>query len=328
MGAPTDPEHLRWQGEPLPLRPEQVDRIIDGEGRHVPLPAPFAGSWWRPLGLTGGEDRQRPAIMAILNATPDSFSDGGSIDPSTSRGLAAALRRAESALAEGAEILDVGGESTRPGAAVVDEAEERRRGVSLIEGLSRRGLGPVSIDTRKAAVARAALEAGAAMVNDVSAGGDPAMFPLVAEAGCPIVLMHMRGEPGTMQRHPEYDDVVMQVGEYLSQRRALALAAGITSDRILVDPGIGFGKRLEHNLALLRQVHLLRQLGPVLLGVSRKRMLGELLGIDEPLRRDLATAVVSTHAMRVGVAVVRVHDVRGSQQALALIEAMESMGYL
>jgi dihydropteroate synthase len=252
--------------------------------------------------------------MGVVNATPDSFSDGGAL--LLPDAAAAAARRMA---AEGAAIVDVGGESTRPGAAPVDEAAEVLRVAPVLERL--RGEMPLSIDTRRAGVARRALDLGAVLVNDVSAGRDPAMLPLVAERGAGIVLMHMRGEPATMQQAPAYADVVGEVEAFLLARAEAAARAGVPKDRILIDPGIGFGKRLPHNLALLAAVPRLASHGwPVLVGVSRKSFLGELTGRAAGERRDGTTAAVALAAFH-GAAVVRVHDVPPARDAVEVARA-------
>lgn len=258
--------------------------------------------------------RDRALVMGVVNATPDSFSDGGkALLPDDA---AAAARRMA---AEGASIVDLGGESTRPGAAPVDEATEIRRVAPVLERL--RGEMPLSIDTRRAAVAKRALDLGAVLVNDVSAGSDPGMLPLVAARGAGIVLMHMRGDPATMQQAPSYGDVVAEVLQFLLERAEAAARAGVPRDRILVDPGIGFGKRLPHNLALLAAIPRLASHGwPVLVGVSRKSFLGELTGRGTGERRDGTTAAVALAAFH-GAAVVRVHDVPPARDAVAVAQA-------
>jgi dihydropteroate synthase len=247
--------------------------------------------------------------MGVLNVTPDSFSDGGRyLDPELAVAHGLAL------VAEGADVVDVGGESTRPGAGPVDEAEERRRVVPVIEALAPSVR--VSVDTRSAAVAEAAVAAGATLVNDVSAS----LWPVAAEAGAGWVAMHMQGEPGTMQEAPRYDDVVTEVGAFLQERAAQARAAGV--EEVWIDPGIGFGKTLEHNLALLRSLDRLVAGGvPVVVGASRKGSLGQLTGgapVDDRLEASVATAV---WAVEQGAAMVRVHDVAATVRALALLEA-------
>jgi dihydropteroate synthase len=253
-------------------------------------------------------------VMGVVNATPDSFSDGGRFE-----GPEAAAEAARRMAAEGAAIVDVGGESTRPGAAPLDEETELLRVVPVLERL--RGELPLSIDTRRAGVARRALDLGAVLVNDVTAGRDPEMLPLVAARRAGIVLMHMRGDPGTMQESPSYRDVAREVEDFLLARAEDAAAAGVPRDRILVDPGIGFGKRLEHNLALLAALPRLAAHGwPVVVGVSRKRFLGDLTGRALHERRDGTTAAVALAAFH-GAAVVRVHDVPPARDAALVARA-------
>lgn len=253
--------------------------------------------------------------MAIVNVTPDSFSDGGSY--ATPRdAIDAGLRMID----EGAHILDVGGESTRPGAEPVPADEELRRVVPVIEGLTRSGA-RVSVDTHKAVVAREALEAGALMVNDVSAMGDPEMPAVCGAARCEVCLMHMQGTPRSMQRDPRYEDVVREVRNFLLKRGELAQQAGIPTYKIWIDPGIGFGKTDEHNLALIREIGVLVETGyPVLIGVSRKGFIGRMLGrdgepapIDQRLPGSLALQVIAQMA---GVRGIRTHDVAATRGAI------------
>jgi dihydropteroate synthase len=257
-----------------------------------------------------------PIVLGVVNVTPDSFSDGGRwLDP------ARAIRHGRDLVAEGAAILDVGGESTRPGAAPVAADEELRRVVPVLEGLAgvpaRR-----SIDTTKAVVARAALDTGADLVNDVTAlRADPELAGLVAERGAEVCLMHLRGEPRTMQDDPRYDDVVSDVKAFLEERLAFAVAAGIAEERVWLDPGIGFGKTIEHNLELLRRLDELVALGrPVLVGTSRKTFLGRITGraAGERLPGTIATNVL---ALQRGAAAFRVHDVRPVAEALTVAAA-------
>jgi len=259
---------------------------------------------------------RRPRIWAILNVTPDSFSDGGRYaEPGR------AVARGRALVAEGADHLDVGGESTRPGAREVPEAEERERVVPVIRGLREAGVEvPISVDTRKAAVARAALEAGATVVNDVSAGThDPDLLRTVASHGAGLVLMHMQGRPETMQERPHYADVVTEVRAWLAERAAAAERAGVAAERILVDPGIGFGKTLEHNLDLLRRLDELVGDGrPVLLGASRKSFLGRVTGRDVADRLAGSLACVA-RGVEAGVAAVRVHDVAATADLLSVL---------
>jgi dihydropteroate synthase len=261
----------------------------------------------------------RPRLMAILNVTPDSFSDGGLHQDS-----AAALARAEHCLAEGADLLDVGGESTRPGAEPIDAETESRRVVPVLSLLRARfPAARLSVDTRRAAVARRALEAGADLVNDVSAGSDPEMLPLAAAAGVPVALMHMRGEPATMQRETRYRDLVGEVAAALETAAGRAREAGIADDRILLDPGLGFGKSAEGNELLLRQLGALRSLGhPLLIGASRKSFLGRLTGVSDPAARLAGSVAAAVVAALRGAAVLRVHDVGATREALAVATAL------
>jgi len=251
-----------------------------------------------------------PLIMGVINVTPDSFSDGGRF-----AGPEAAIAEAQRMAAQGASILDIGGESTRPGAAPVDPEAEAERILPVIAGLSDL---PLSVDTRRASVAARALGAGAILVNDVSSGADPEMFPVVAAHGAGVVCMHMRGEPGTMQEDPSYADVVPEVEGILLARAGAAEAAGVARDRILIDPGIGFGKTLAHNLALLRALPRLAGHGlPVLVGPSRKSFLGQITGREVGDRQDATTAAITLCAFH-GAAVVRVHDVPAARDAAAV----------
>jgi dihydropteroate synthase len=257
-----------------------------------------------------------PALMGIVNVTPDSFSDGGAFADAEAA-IAHGLRLA----AEGAVIVDVGGESTRPGSDPVDTGEELARVLPVVAGITRHGVA-VSIDTSKAAVAEAAIEAGAAMVNDVTALGDPAMADVVAAAGVDLCLMHMQGTPRTMQEDPQYEDVVAEVTALLAERVARAIDAGVRRERIAVDPGIGFGKTVDHNLALLDGVAEigLRTGCPVLVGASRKRFLGALMG-DTERDRTAASVGAGLRAVRAGAWMLRVHDVVPHHDALAVYAA-------
>jgi dihydropteroate synthase len=258
-----------------------------------------------------------PAVVGVLNVTPDSFSDGGSfLRPD------AAVALAQGYLAEGAALVDVGGESTRPGAEGVSAEEELARIEPVLEHLQ--GL-PVSVDTSKAPVARRAVELGAAMVNDVTAlRGDPDLAGVVADAGVYLCLMHMLGEPRTMQDDPRYDDVVSEVKSFLEERLAFAVESGIPEECICLDPGIGFGKTVEHNLELLARLDELAALGrPVLVGASRKRFLGRLLGDPEALTGPVSAGVaVAVLALDRGASLFRVHDVRPHVEALAAARAV------
>lgn len=262
----------------------------------------------------------RPRIMGILNVTPDSFSDGGRF-----AALPEALARAQAMVADGADMLDIGGESTRPGAADVDPAEEIARTAPVIELLRGQGLStPISIDTRKAAVAAAALKAGADLVNDVAAlTHDPGLAAVVADHAAPVCLMHAQGTPDTMQADPRYDDVLLDVYDWLADRIRAAEAAGIPRARIVTDPGIGFGKTVAHNLALVRRLSLFHGLGcPILLGASRKRFIGTLA--DEPVadRRMAGSVAVALAGAAQGAQILRVHDVRETRQALTVWRAV------
>jgi dihydropteroate synthase len=258
--------------------------------------------------------------MGILNVTPDSFSDGGRFGDA-----GAAVAAGERIAAEGAAIVDVGGESTRPGSKPVDEAEELRRVIPVIERLAERLAVPVSVDTRKPGVMRRAIEAGASMVNDVGALRAPGALAAIAGSDAAVCLMHMRGEPGTMQDAPRYDDVLTEVRNFLAARVAACEAAGIARERLAIDPGFGFGKALEHNLALLAGLPALAEAGlPVLVGVSRKRMVGAMTGRGEGerLAGSLAAAVV---AVERGASIVRAHDVHETVDALAVVAAVRAM---
>jgi len=287
---------------------------------------PYASAMfsWDDLGDT------RPAVMGVVNVTPDSFSDGGRwLDPD------AAVAHGLALVAAGADLLDVGGESTRPGAAPVGVAEERRRVETVIARLVAVAGVPVSVDTTKAAVARAALDAGARIVNDVSAGRfDADMLALVADRGAGFVAMHMLGDPRTMQDDPRYGDVVAEVGDFLLERADAARAAGVAPGAIAVDPGIGFGKTTAHNLALLARLdQLVARVGvPVVVGTSRKRFIGRVLAgvageTGEPRadQRDDGTLATTVWAAECGARVARVHDVRGATQALALIALLPTV---
>ncbi len=260
----------------------------------------------------------RAFVMGILNVTPDSFSDGGEfLTP------AAALTQARALVMDGAEIIDVGAESTRPGASRVAPADQIARLGEVLPGVVATGA-CVSVDTTRSEVARFALDAGAKIVNDVSAGlDDPDLLPLVADRGAAMVLMHMRGQPATMQEDVQYQDVVAEVRDFLAERLTAAQRAGVDRERCIVDPGIGFGKRLEHNLALLGGVDELLTLDrPVLIGASRKRFIGELTGEDEPAQRVSGSVAAHLAAWRGGATLFRVHDVRPFVSALQVARAV------
>ena len=273
------------------------------------MPKLIAGTFHYDLG--------RPLIMGIVNVTPDSFSDGGRLQDAR-QAVSHALALAE----QGADILDVGGESTRPGAAPVPVDEELRRVLPVIEELAKRGLA-VSVDTRKPRVMQEALSAGATMVNDVMALREPGALEVLAGSNAAVCLMHMQGEPQTMQAAPQYRDVVAEVRDFLEQRISASLAAGIGRSRLLIDPGFGFGKSLAHNLVLLRNLERLAALGvPVLVGMSRKSMLGALT--DKPVdQREYAGIAAHLAAIAHGASVVRVHDVAAMKDAITVWQAVQ-----
>ena len=258
---------------------------------------------------------KKPLLMGVVNVTPDSFSDGG-------RSQLESLEHALELEDDGADVLDVGGESTRPGADPVDLETELERVIPLIEALSSRSSTLISIDTRKPQVAEAALRAGAHLVNDIAGLTDPAMLEVCARFGAPAVVMHMRGQPQSMQRSPQYRDVVLEVLEFLTAQASLALEAGVPG--VLLDPGIGFGKKLEHNLALLRGLERLTALGyPVLVGASRKSFIGRLSGSElDAADRDPGSVAVHLGCVQKGAAMLRVHNVRMHKQALEVWEAV------
>ena len=261
---------------------------------------------------------RRPLVMGILNVTPDSFSDGG-LHAETEKAVAHGLRMVQ----DGADIIDVGGESTRPGAQPVPAGDEIRRVVPVIRGLRRESAVPISVDTMKAAVAEAAIEAGADIVNDVAAmERDPRMAAVARASGAGIVLMHMKGEPRTMQERPVYDDAPREVGAYLAGRVAALEQAGIGRERLAVDPGIGFGKTVEHNLQLLARLDELAAIGrPVMVGLSRKSFLGKITG--RPVEDRLAASLAGlAFAVMRGARIIRVHDVRESADAVRVLAAL------
>jgi dihydropteroate synthase len=267
-------------------------------------------------------DLTNPVVMGILNVTPDSFSDGGRYDR-----LDFAVEHAVAMVEGGAAIIDVGGESTRPGAAPVSDEEELRRVIPVIEAIARRVEVPISIDTSKPAVMRAAVHAGAGLINDVYALRAPGALETAGSTGAGICLMHMQGEPRSMQSDPQYRDVVSEVRAFLVARVAACMDAGVSADRLVLDPGIGFGKRLQHNLALLASLPDLGvQSRPILVGVSRKSMFGTLLGraVEERLSGALAAAVSSVLA---GARIVRTHDVPQTVDAIKVAVALKTAGY-
>jgi dihydropteroate synthase len=273
---------------------------------------------WR-IGTRTLDLTQRGLIMGIVNVTPDSFSDGGRFaDPGR------AVEHALAMVAEGADILDIGGESTRPGAEQVGEAEELRRVLPVIRALRSQSQVLISIDTMKASVARAALDAGADIINDVTGlRGDAAMVRLAAKRDCGLVAMHMIGDPQTMQTSPHYENVVSEVRAYLEERLRILTAAGIAPERIALDPGFGFGKTLEHNLSLLRHLPQLA-IGdrPLLIGVSRKSMIGKVLHSTDMADRHWPTIALTAYAREHGARIIRVHEVKPNAHALRMIEAI------
>lgn len=269
----------------------------------------------RALALT------RPLLMGVLNVTPDSFSDGGAF-----KALDAALEQAHSLQAQGADIIDIGGESTRPGAQAVDLAEERRRILPLLRLLREQLDVPISVDTSKPALMAEAIDAGAGMINDVNALQAPgALQVLAGQPQIACVMMHMQGQPRSMQHNPQYTDVVGEVGDFLEARKQAAVLAGVRPGQIVLDPGIGFGKNLSHNLQLLRATgSLTRQLGPLAIGVSRKSMFAQLLGDRPPQQRIAASVQAAMLATQAGAAILRVHDVTQTREALQLLHALQT----
>jgi dihydropteroate synthase len=259
----------------------------------------------------------RPLVMGVVNVTPDSFYDGGRYAAAS-----AAVEHARRLAAEGADLLDVGGESTRPGSTGVDAEEELRRVLPVLDSVIALGV-PVSVDTTKPEVMRSAIEHGAAMINDVTALAAPGALETLARSEAGVCLMHMQGEPRTMQANPSYRDVVGEVGAFLAERAAACVAAGVAPDRIVIDPGFGFGKTPEHNLELLRRLDRIAALGyPVLAGWSRKSTLGRITGrpAEERLAASLAAALI---AVQRGARIVRVHDVAATRDALAVLAAVQ-----
>ncbi len=263
-------------------------------------------------------DLTRPHVMGIVNVTPDSFSDGGHYASSEK-----AVVHALSLVADGADVLDIGGESTRPGATPVPLDEELKRVVPVIEQLAKLTKVPLSIDTYKPEVMRAAIAAGADIVNDVRALQEDGAIEVVANSNAGVCLMHMQGTPQTMQQNPSYVDVVAEVIDFLHARQLIANQAGITNDRILLDPGFGFGKRTVHNIALIQQLEKIGQLGlPLLVGLSRKSVLGQIIGADDVNVRLHASLAASVIAAMKGAKIIRVHDVKATAEALKVVAAV------
>ncbi len=257
--------------------------------------------------------------MGVLNVTPDSFSDGGRY-----RAPGAAVKRAVRMASQGADIIDVGGESTRPGSAGVDEREELRRVVPVIERLARQINIPISVDTRKPGVARAAVKAGASIINDVSGlAGGAELARIAAKEKAAIILMHMRGAPADMQRRPVYSDVISEIGSFLAGAARLAERSGVSRGRIVIDPGIGFGKTVSHNLSIINRLGELTALGyPVCVGVSRKSFIGGILGVKDPLDRIAGTLAASVLAIAGGADIIRVHDVLEAVMAARVADSI------
>ena len=304
-----------WFDRVAVLRRDRAPEVIAARD----VPAEVLRVLTAPRAPVAGLTFDVPRIMGILNVTPDSFSDGGDFQDAS-----AAVTHAQAMIAAGADILDIGGESTRPGAVTVDNAAEIARTAPVIAAIRAKSAVPISIDTRKADVAAAALQAGATLVNDVAAMSyDPAMAGITAAAKAPICLMHASGDPATMQNNPTYDNVLLDVYDYLAARIALAEAAGIARGLIVVDLGIGFGKTLEHNLELLRGLSLFHGLGcPILLGASRKRFIGTIGNAPEAKDRMAGSVAVALHGVAAGVQILRVHDTYQTRQAVSLQMAM------
>jgi dihydropteroate synthase len=336
-----DPQEV-WGGLPLAGGPlafsalEVLERSPRGTMRRtIGLGELFERDWGRstldaadlveairgPRARIAGLSLDRPRIMGIVNVTPDSFSDGGRHNSAE-----AAIAHGLSLAAEGADILDVGGESTRPGSERVPVEDELRRVIPVIEGLRAKTDKLISIDTRKAEVMRRAADAGADILNDVSAlTHDPAALDVAAESGLPVMLMHAQGDPKTMNDDPQYSDVVLDVFDFLEQRIRACVAAGIPKSRLIADPGIGFGKHLHHNVAVLNAMSLYHGLGvPVLLGASRKKLIGQISNVEDPQRRVPGSIAAALHSISQGVQIVRVHDVADTRQALDVWEAAQA----
>lgn len=299
----------------------EVEHIQRGGGRMVlpaaSLPANVLERLTRQREAICGIDMQKPSIMGILNATPDSFSDGG-------QHVGVELAAARAMMSEGANIIDIGGESTRPGANYIEPDVEAARVVPVIKEMAAQELGPISIDTRKAVVAEAALAAGAAMLNDITAlTFDPDSLEVANKRNAAVCLMHSAGTPDTMQDNPNYDDALLDVYDFLEARIKACEAAGMPRHRILVDPGIGFGKTLAHNMALLRGVSLFHGLGcAIMLGVSRKGMIGKIANATAPKRRFAGSMALALEGLNQGVQMLRVHDIAETKQAIALWSAL------
>ena len=304
-----------WFSHVEVLRRTQAPKVVPA----ADIPAEVLSTLTAPRATPAGLDMTRPKVMGILNATPDSFSDGG-----VHAAAEDAVRAGQEMVAAGVDLLDIGGESTRPGADFIAPEVEAARVVPVIKGLRAAGVeAPISIDTRKAFVAEAALAAGATLVNDVSGFTfDARLASLCAAQKVPVCVMHALGDPATMQKDPRYDDVLMDVYDFLAQQIEALVAQGIPKDQIIADPGIGFGKTLDHNLALLARLSLFHSLGvPLLLGASRKRFIGTISGAEPAENRMAGSVGVALAALNHGVQVLRVHDVAQTVQAIALWRA-------
>ncbi len=307
-----------------PLRFDRV-RMLErgGVSRIIPaseLPPDVHSALTSPRAPIAGLTLDKSRLMGILNTTPDSFSDGGKYTATET-----AIAHARVLASQGADVIDIGGESTRPGAAFVPVEKEIARTVPVIEALRAENFGPlISIDTRKAEVGQAAMQAGAGLINDVSAMEfDPDMAAAMANSQAPVCLMHAQGEPETMQENPIYSNVVLDVFDVLKRAKDKAIAAGVQQSAILLDPGIGFGKTMDHNIALLKHLAIFHALGcPLLLGVSRKRFIGTITGVTEAADRVIGSVALALHGVSVGVQVLRVHDVEQTRQALAMQTAL------
>lgn len=319
---PSRPDHAltlaggwAWFSEVEVLRRHEAPQRISA----LDLPAAMRDRLTAPRADITRLDLSQPQIMGILNVTPDSFSDGGEF-----QGIQKALRHARDMRDNGADIIDIGGESTRPGAEEVERAREVDRTAPVIKAIREEMRVPISIDTRKQAVAEAAIAAGADLVNDVSGFTfDEALLPYVGQHALPVCVMHSLGDPTTMQDDPNYEAVLLDIYDFLEQQVEALVAAGVARDQIMVDPGIGFGKTIAHNLALLKRVSLFHSLGcPILIGVSRKKFIGTLGNAPEPRDRAAGSVALALAAVAQGVQVLRVHDVFETRSALNLWQAV------
>ena len=308
-----------------PLWFERVERIRRGGYRKVMLAQDIPAHVLKRLTAERppicGVEMYRPSIMGILNVTPDSFSDGG-------QHAGREVADAEDMFNNGADVLDIGGESTRPGADFVPAEQEAARVVPVIKALTAKGIGPLSVDTRKAAVAKAALAAGAGLFNDVTAlSFNPESLKVAADSGAAVCLMHAIGTPKDMQENPRYNNILLDVFDYLDERIEACIAAGIPRARIMVDPGIGFGKTQAHNLSLMRGLSLFHGLGcAILIGVSRKSIIGQIADEPRPERRFAGSISLAIEGLNQGVQMLRVHDIAETKQAIALWSALNIEG--